>query len=468
MRRTKIVCTLGPSSASKSVIKQMILAGMNVARFNMSHGTHESHHKLISLLKEAREELNKPVAIMIDTRGPEIRIKEFQNGFVNIKKGERFILTTRNVLGNEQGVSVTLSTFNKIVKKHDIILLNDGLVKLEVEDTQGTEVLCKILVGGKLSNNKSINIPGVDLNLNYLSEVDKKDILFGIEEGADIFSASFVGCAGDVIEFKKFLKKNGYEKEALVIAKIESRKGVANMDEIIATADGVMVARGDLGVEVEFEKIPYIQKQLISRCVGAGKMVITATEMLESMIHNVRPTRAEISDIANAVLDGTSAVMLSGETSAGEYPVLSVETMAKIALECENTINYDEIHNFGYSKNVSESIGYAACELSKSLKAKAIVVATASGFSARSVSRCRPSCEIVACTPNLKTYYQLALSWGVTPIMDRTYNDTDGLIAGAKQKAYEHKAVKKGDLIVQMASTTAGGVGSNMILVDMV
>ena len=468
MRRTKIVCTLGPSSASKSVIKQMILAGMNVARFNMSHGTHESHHQLISLLKEAREELNKPVAIMIDTRGPEIRIRQFQNGFVNIKKGDRFILTTRNVIGNEQGVSVTLASFNKVVKKGDIILLNDGLIKFEVEGVQGTEVLCKILVGGRLSNNKSINIPGVDLNLNYLSDGDKKDILFGIEEGADIFSASFVGCASDVLEFKKFLKKNGYEKEALVIAKIESRKGVSNMDEIIAVADGVMVARGDLGVEVEFEKIPYIQKQLISRCVGAGKMVITATEMLESMIHNVRPTRAEISDIANAVLDGTSAVMLSGETSAGEYPVLSVETMAKIALECERTINYDEIHNFGYNNNVSASIGYAACELSKALHAKAIVVATASGFSARSASRCRPSCEIVACTPNVKTYYQLSLSWGVTPVMDKTYSDTDSLIAGAKQKAHEHKIVKKGDLIVQMASTTAGGVGSNMILVDMV
>lgn len=468
MRRTKIVCTLGPSSASKSVIKQMILAGMNVARFNMSHGNHESHHELISLLKQAREELNKPVAIMIDTRGPEIRIKQFQNGFVNIKKGDRFILTTRNVIGNEQGVSVTLPTFNVVVKKGDIILLNDGLIKLEVEDTQGTEVLCKILVGGKLSNNKSINIPGVDLNLNYLSEVDKEDILFGIREGADIFSASFVGSAGDVVEFKKFLKKNGYDKEALVIAKVESRKGVANMDEIIAAADGVMVARGDLGVEVEFEKIPYIQKQLISRCVGAGKMVITATEMLESMIHNVRPTRAEISDIANAVLDGTSAVMLSGETSAGDYPVLSVETMAKIALECENTINYDEIHNFGYTNNVSSSIGYAACELSKSLQAKAIVVATNTGFSARSVSRCRPTCNIIACTPNIKTYYQLALSWGVTPVMDKTYDNTDSLLLGAKQKAHDYRLVKKGDLIVQMASTTTGGVGSNMLLVDLV
>lgn len=468
MRKTKIVCTMGPSSANLNTIKQMILAGMNVARFNMSHGSHQSHHELIELVKQARQELGVPVAIMIDTKGPEIRVRQFQNGSVMLKKGDRFILTTRNVVGNEQGVSVTLSTFNSVVKAHDIILLNDGLIKLEVENIQGTDVLCKILVGGVLSNNKSINIPGVDLNVNYLSDVDKKDILFGIQEEADIFSISFVGCADDVLEVRRFLKRHHYENKCIVCSKIESRQSVGNMDEIIDVSDAIMVARGDLGVELPFEKIPYTQKQLISRCLKQGKSVITATEMLESMIHNIRPTRAEISDIANAVLDGTSALMLSGETSAGEYPVLSVETMAKIAEECESTINYDTIHDFSYSNNVSSSLGYAACELSKSLHAKAIVVATNSGFAAKSVSRFRPSCSIIASTPNYDVYNKMALYWGVVPVMDQTFEDTDSLLLSSKQKAHQTKIIKRGDVIVQIAATKAGGNGSNLLLVDIV
>lgn len=466
MRKTKIVCTMGPASASKNVIKQMILAGMNVARFNMSHGTHESHHQMIELVKEAREELKVPVAIMIDTKGPEIRVRQFQNGFVNIVKGDRFILTTRNVLGNEHGVSVTLPSFNKIVKRGDKILLNDGLIKLEVENVDGTEVMCKVLVGGKLSNNKSINIPGIDLNVPYLSDVDKKDLLFGIQEGADIFSISFVGSSADVCEVRKFLKKHGYENRAIICSKIESRKGVDNMDEIIEVSDSIMVARGDLGVEVEFEKIPHIQKELISKCIKEGKVVITATEMLESMINNVRPTRAEISDIANAVIDGTSALMLSGETSAGCYPVLSLETMAKIAEECEKNIDYDNMHNFNITKSVGLSVGYAGCELAKSLQAKAVVVATNSGYTARSVSRCRPSCPIIATTPNEDVFNQMATYWGVTPILDRRYQDTDSLLMGTKMRARESKIIKKGDVIVQIAALTTNGEGSNLLLVD--
>lgn len=468
MRKTKIVCTIGPSSANLNTLKQMILAGMNVARFNMSHGTHESHHESIELVKRARDELGVPVAIMIDTKGPEIRVGKFQDGVAKIKKGDKFVLTTRNVVGNEQGVSVSLPTFNNIVKQGDKILINDGLIKLEVEAISGSDVLCKILVGGEITNHKSINIPGVDLDADYLSEVDKKDILFGIKEEADIFSISFVSCVEDVLDVRKFLKKHKYEDKCLICSKIESRKSVENMDDIISVSDAIMVARGDLGVEVEFEKIPYIQKKLISKCLAQGKPIITATEMLESMINNIRPTRAEISDIANAVLDGTSALMLSGETSAGKYPVLSVETMSKIAEECERTINYDKIHDFSYSNNVSASIGYAACELSKTLQAKAIIVATNSGFASRCVSRFRPTCQIIACTPHYNVYNQMSLNWGVIPIMDKVYTDTDSLLQSSKLMAHHHRLVKRGDVVVQTAATTAGGNGSNLLLVDIV
>jgi len=465
MKKTKIVCTLGPASSNKSIIKQMILNGMNVARLNMSHGTHESHHELITLVKEAREELNIPVAIMIDTKGPEIRVGLFENGGVELNKGDKFILTTRNVLGNEQGVKVTLKNFDKIVSPRDIILLNDGLIKLEVEQIIGCEVMCKVLVGGKLTNNKSINIPGVDLNLKYLSDNDKDDIFFGIKEGVDIFSISFVGSKDDVLEVRKYLKKYNYE-QALICSKIESRKGVANMDEIIDVSDSIMVARGDLGVEVEFEKIPQIQKQLISKCIEKGKNVITATEMLESMIHNIRPTRAEISDIANAVIDGSSAVMLSGETSAGEHPVLSVQTMAKIIEECENSIEYDKMLDFDYSTSIGSSIGYAACELARSLKAKAIIVATNSGFSAKSVSRFRPASYIIAPTPNEYVYNQMALYWGVIPIKDLICSSTDMLLENSRIRALQTKLVHKGDLIVQTAAVKVGESGSDLLTVS--
>lgn len=465
MKKTKIVCTLGPASNSKSIIKQMILNGMNVARLNMSHGTHESHHELITLVKEARKELNVPVAIMIDTKGPEIRVGQFEKGGVDLIKGSKFILTTRSVIGNEHGVKVTLKNFEKIVSPRDVILLNDGLIKLEVEQIIGCEVMCKVLVGGRLTNNKSINIPGVDLNLKYLSDNDKQDILFGINEGVDIFSISFVGCKEDVFEVRKFLKKNDYER-ALICSKIESRKGVSNMDEIIEASDSIMVARGDLGVEVEFEKIPQIQKKLISKCIEKGKNVITATEMLESMIYNIRPTRAEISDIANAVIDGSSAVMLSGETSAGEHPILSVETMAKIVEECERSIEYDTMLDFNRSTNISASVGYAACELARSLKAKAIIVATNSGFSAKSVSRFRPASYIIAPTPNDSVYNQMALYWGVYPIKDSTYSSTDMLLESSRIKALQTRLVHKGDLIVQTAAVKVGESGSDLLTVS--
>lgn len=464
MKKTKIVCTLGPSSSSKETIKAMALAGMNVARFNMSHGDHESHKKLIDLVKEVREELKLPIAILIDTKGPEIRVRQFENGSVQLIKGQKFILTTKKCLGNSDIASVTLSTFNKVVSKGTIILLNDGFIKLKVENIIDKNVECKVVVGGKLSNNKSINIPGLELDKEYLSKVDKEDILFGIEQGADVFAISFVGCKSDVLSVRKFLEANG-AKDVIVCSKIESQCGVDNLDDIIDVSDSIMVARGDLGVEIPFEKIPYVQKLIIDKCLKLGKPVITATEMLESMTHNLRPTRAEISDVANAVEDGSSLVMLSGETSAGENPVLSVQTMASIVEESEKNIKYKN-SKFEESNNVSSSIGFASCELAQSLKAKAIVVVTNSGFAGKSVSRFRPACPIIACTPNKKVFNQLAFYWGVNPVMDNEYSDTDNLLRSAREKAFETKLVKKGDLVVQTASIKTDKSGSNLLVVE--
>jgi len=464
MRKTKIVCTLGPATNSKTIIKDLVLAGMNVARLNMSHGNHDEHAKKIKMLKEVRKEMGVPLAIMLDTRGPEVRIREFQEGRVELIAGSDFVLTSRRCIGNDHGVSVTLSNFSEVVRKGDIVLINDGLIKLEVKDINGTEVICRVLAGGVLTNNKSINIPGVELNLDYLSDVDKKDILFGIEQGVDIFSISFVGCAQDVRDVKKFLKKNKYE-QATICSKIESQKGIDNLDEIIDESDALMVARGDLGVEVDFEKIPQLQKQIISKGVAKGKAVITATEMLESMISHIRPTRAEISDVANAVLDSTSAVMLSGETSVGEYPVLTVKTMARIVEECENSINYDCVCDFN-SNDVDSSVAYAACELARSLHAKAIIVDTFSGVASKNVSRFRTSQPIVACTPSEKVYHQLALHWGVVPALDKEYDNTDDLLVSSRKVARKIGVVQKGDLVVQTASTKSGSAGSNLVLVE--
>ena len=466
MRRTKIVCTLGPASASKNVIKQMILAGMNVARFNMSHGNHESHHQLISLLKEAREELNKPVAIMIDTRGPEIRIKQFKKGKVFLNDGQDFAITTENVEGDASIVSVTYKKLPEIVKKGTKILLNDGLIELVVQKKTDKVIYTKVAVGGELSNNKSINIPSVELNMDYLSDVDKADIAFGVAENVDVYSISFVNHAKDVLAVRKYLKTLG-EESAFIISKIESEKGVENLDEIIEASDGVMVARGDMGVEIPFEKLPHIQKEIIAKAKECGKYSITATQMLESMIENVRPTRAEISDVANAIYDGTSAIMLSGETSAGEHPVLSVQTMQKIAEETEHEIDYKHsLTNYVPLNNVTCGIGYAACSLANSLNASAILVTTTSGFSAQSISRFRPACDIIALTPNIEVYFKLGMFWGVTALLDKTYYDTDELLKSAKERAKQAKCVKSGDVVIQTAGIMTCVSGSNMLVVS--
>lgn len=451
MKRTKIVCTIGPACNDKEILKQMINSGMNVARFNMSHGTHESHHEMIQKLKQAREELGAPVAIMIDTNGPEIRLGEFLNSSVQIKTGEKFILSTNSCIGTEEKCFVSVSGFSSLVKKGTIIFANDGIVKLKVEEIQGKDVVCKVVVGGTLSNHKSLNIPGLVLDQPYLGKKDKENLLFGIEEGADIYSLSFVCKKQDVLDIRNFLEKHG-DKNSILCAKIESALGVKNLDEIIDVSDSVMVARGDLGVEIPFEKIPHVQNEIISKCMKKGKTVITATEMLESMIENQRPTRAEISDVANAVEDGSCAVMLSGETSAGKNPVLCVQTMAKIVCEREKTMDYGQIEDLKESESVEESIGHVACALARSLKAKAIVVATNSGKTAKNASRFRPSCPIVGCTPNKKAFNQMSVFWGVVPVLNRECENAKEILEDTKQATIKTGLVKKGDLIVQTTS----------------
>lgn len=463
--RTKIVCTIGPACSSEETLKKMMLAGMNVARFNMSHGTHDSHRELIDKVKKIRFELGLPVSIMIDTKGPEIRIKQFKNGRVLLRKGQDFAITTENVEGDESIVSVTYKNFPEIVKKGTRILLNDGLIELVADRVADSVVYTKVIVGGELSNNKSINLPSVELNMEYLSENDKSDLAFGVEQQAEIYSISFVNHAQDVIDVRNYLKSLG-DNDAFIIAKIESAKGVENLDEIIDVADGVMVARGDMGVEINFEKLPHIQKIMLEKAKGKGKYSITATQMLESMINNTRPTRAEISDVANAIYDGTSAIMLSGETSAGRYPVLAVETMQKIAAETEKEIAYgNELGNYPQTKDVTCGIGYGACALATSLGAKAILVTTNSGNSAESISRFRPACDIVALTPNFEAFNRLGIFWGVTPVLDEVCYDTDKLLKSARTRALESKLVKVGDLVIQTAGIMTGISGSNTLVV---
>lgn len=468
MTKTKIVCTIGPACANLDTLKKMMQAGMNVARFNMSHGTHESHLEMINLVKQARYELGLPVAIMLDTKGPEIRIKQFENGSVNLEKGQSFALTTQNVVGDDSIVSVTYDKLPTIVKKGTKILLNDGLIELEVVRKTEDVIHTKVVVGGKLSNNKSINIPSVELNMEYLSKTDKSDLEFGAEVGVDIYSISFVNTPKDVEAVRKYLNKVGVENP-FIISKIESAKGVENVDKIIEVSDGIMVARGDMGVEIAFEKLPHIQKDIIAKAKALGKITITATQMLESMIVSSRPTRAEISDVANAIYDGTSAIMLSGETSAGAHPVLVIKTMKKIAEETESVIDYAS----EFSKSIpfgdtTCGIGYASCALASSLNSKAILVSTSTGLSALSICRFRPNCNIIALTPSSEAFYKLGMFWGVTPILDKVYYNTDELLASARQKAKENKLIKKGDVVVQTAGVMPRASGSNMLVVSVI
>ena len=466
MKKTKIICTLGPASNTKAIISAMADAGCNVARLNFSHGTHEEHAEKIMLVKQVRDEKQIPLPILLDTKGPEFRIKTFENGKVLLKEGDTFTFTTDDVQGDETRVSVSFKEICDNLVVNDKILLNNGMMTFRVTEVKAPNVVCTVEIGGELSNRKSMYFPDKELQLQFLSNADKEDLLFGIKHEVDFVALSFVSKAQDVIETKEFLAANG-GKHIDVIAKIENRAGVNNLLDIMKCSDGIMVARGDLGVEIPYEELPDIQKYIINQCRIHGKRVITATEMLESMIQNPRPTRAEISDVANAVYDGTSAVMLSGETAAGAYPVQSVSAMAKIVERAENHVEYIQtIDNFAI-QNPSEALSHSAATLAKDLNAKAIVVCTRTGATARMVSRFRPNIHILGITTDIHAYRKLALSWGVYPAMAEEYTSVDILFYFAKQTALKSGLAKKNDVIVITGGTTNGKSGnSNLINVE--
>ncbi len=491
MRKTKIVCTIGPSCSDEATLTAMMKSGMNVARLNFSHGTHEEQLARIELIDKLRKELKLPVAILLDTKGPEYRIRRFHNGKVTLTEGEDFTFTTRELDGDESIVSVNYKGLAADLDPGDIILLNNGLLKFRVKEIIDTDIRCEILVGGELSDRKSMSFPNKLLKQPYLSEQDKADLIFAMEHDVDFIACSFVSCRQDLLDVKNFMREyysthryiatseateSGICAPALydpdeieLLAKIENQAGIDNIEEICSECCGIMIGRGDMGVEIPFEQLPAAQKHLITRCRLLGKRVITATEMLESMIHNPRPTRAETSDVANAVYDGTSAIMLSGETAAGKYPVLAVETMARIAEETEKNINYEKrFRNSEFRiKNTVDAISHATCGMAIDINAKAIAVCTLSGMTARMVSRFRNPADILGFTTNEKTYRKLALSWGITPALGDTYDSTEVLFYAAKQKATEVFGLNRGDHLIITGGMTRGISGNtNMLKIE--
>ncbi len=465
MRKTKIVCTIGPASQTEEVITGLCKAGMNVARMNFSHSTYEEHQKRIDLVKKVRDDLGLPIAIMLDTKGPEYRIKSFENGKVTLKDGDLFTFTTEDVSGNENIVSVNYPALTKELNTGDTILLNNGLLCFEVIRVEGPRIECKVVCGGELSNRKSMSFPGKVLKQKYLSEQDKADIRFGVQNEVDFIACSFVSRKQDLIDVRNFLNELGADHIEL-IAKIENQSGVDNIEEICEACDGIMIARGDMGVEIPFELLPSIQKKLITTCRMLGKRVITATEMLESMIQNPRPTRAEISDVANAVYDGTSAIMLSGETAAGKYCVEAVRAMAKIAETTESNIHYEKrFHTTEIeTKNTVDAISHATCGMAIDIDAKAIVVCSLSGKTARMVSRFRSPVDIIGLTTDTATWRRLALSWGVIPALCEKFNSTDVLFYTAKNIAKKILSLDDGDRIVITGGNTTGKSGNTNLL----
>ena len=465
MRKTKIVCTIGPACDNEATLEKMCLAGMNVARLNFSHGTHQEQQAKMDLVKRVREKLGLPIAIMLDTKGPEYRIRTFAEGSIVLKEGDPFTFTTEQIVGDQQRVAVSYTGLMGDLAVGDRILLNNGLMVFEVEELTETEAHCRVLVGGELSNNKSMSFPNKVMSQVYLSEQDKADLLLGVENGVDYIACSFVSCRQDILDVKDFLAQHTSEPIG-IIAKIENQAGIDNLEEICKVCDGIMGARGDLGVEVPFEKLPAIQKKLINTCRRMGKRSITATEMLESMIYNARPTRAEISDVANAVYDGTSAVMLSGETAAGKYPVEAVETMARIVENTEQDINYDR--RFWKTefpiRNTVDAISHATCAMAIDIQAKAIVACSLSGMTVRMVSRFRPPVTILGLTTNERTWRMLALSWGVIPLMCEEVPSSDVLFYTAKKVAKEHLGLQAGDEIIITAGLTNGQSGTTNLL----
>ena len=469
MRKTKIVCTIGPASDSEEKLRALMKAGMNVARLNFSHGTHEEHKVRIDRIKKVREELGLPVAILLDTKGPEYRIRTFENDKITLKDGDTFTFTTDEIVGNQERVAVSYKNLHKDLEVGSKIYVNNGLVHFVVERIEGHDIICKVTAGGELSNRKSMSFPGKVLKQVYLSEADKADLLFGIEQDVDFVACSFVSCKQDLDDVRAFLDAHTTDDNISLIAKIENQHGVDNIDEICQACDGIMIGRGDMGVEIPFEELPKIQKQLITQCRLLGKRVITATEMLESMIHNPRPTRAEISDVANAVYDGTSAIMLSGETAAGKYPVLAVETMAKIAETTEKNINYRKrFFNTEFKiQNSVDAVSHATCSMAINLNARAIVVCSLSGRTARMVSRFRPPVDIIGICVDPKSVRKLSLSWGVTPVLGEAVPTTDVLFYSAYKTAKKTFDLKKGDQIVITGGQINGRSGNtNLLKVD--
>ena len=469
MRKTKIVCTIGPASESEEVLRELCLNGMNVARLNFSHGTHEEHLERINRIKKVRKELGLPIAIMLDTKGPEFRIGTFKKGKVMLEEGKKFTLTTEEIEGDKNIVSVSYKNLANELEPGDRILLNNALLELEVVSTNGTEIETKVIAGGELSNRKSMSFPGTHLQQVYLSEQDKSDIAFGVENDVDFIACSFVSVKQDLVDVHNLLKSLGKDNTVELIAKIENQSGYDNIDAICTVCDGVMVARGDMGVEVAFELLPAMQKDMIYRCRMLGKRVITATEMLESMIHNPRPTRAETSDVANAVYDGTSAVMLSGETAAGAYPVLAVKAMAKIAEAAENSIDYKKnFYRSGFDiHNDMDAISHATCTMAMDVNAKAIVACTMSGRIAKMVARFRSPVDIIGLTTNEKTWRSLALSWAVTPKMCEVLPSTEVLFYMARKTAIDTMNLEDGDKVVITGAGVAGrSGGANLIKVE--
>ena len=468
MRKTKIICTIGPASQSEEVLTEMCRAGMNIARINFSHGTHEEHLQKIETIRKVRERLGLPIAIMLDTKGPEYRIKTFRSGKIHLVEGAEFTLCVDDVEGDETRVSVNYEGLADDLEPGDRVLLANGLLALDVEKIEGGEIHCRVAIGGELSDRKSMSFPGKVLNQVYLSEADKRDLLFGVQNGVDFVACSFVSRKQDLVDVREFLDANGGETISL-IAKLENQSGIDNIEEICEACEGIMIGRGDMGVEIPYEELPAVQKLLITKCRLIGKRVITATEMLESMIHNIRPTRAEISDVANAVYDGTSAVMLSGETAAGKHPVEAVAVMAKIAEATESKIDYAQrFHDTVFqTHNLVDAISHAACAMAIDVGAKAIVVCSLSGRTARMISRFRAPVDILGVTTSKQTMRKLALSWGVVPAMSVEYTSTDVLFFVATQLAQQKLGLKPGDKIVITGGVTNGKSGNtNLIKVE--
>ena len=468
MRKTKIICTIGPASQNEEVLTKMCLAGMNVARLNFSHGSYEEHEMKIELIKRVREKLDMPIAIMLDTKGPEYRIKTFAQDSVTILDGADFTFTVDDVEGDESRVSVTYKALNKDLKTGDTVTVNNGLVKFRVQEVVGSEVRCKCIVGGTLSNRKSMSFPNKVLSGPYLSEQDKADIIFGISHGVDYVAASFVSCKQDVLDIRQLLDENG-GSDIEIVAKIENQAGVDNIEEICEVCGGIMIARGDLGVEIPFVEVPAVQKKLTKKCRMLGKRVITATEMMESMIHNPRPTRAEISDVANAVYDGTSCIMLSGESAAGKYPVEAVKAMAEIAEYTEQHTDYKQrfLSTEYTGNNNLDRITHAVCSMAMDLDAKAIVVCSVSGKTAMLVSRFRTPVDIIGMTTDKKIWRRLSMSWGVTPVMADEFPSMDVMFYYAKKSAVESLNLKQGDNILLTGGPINGSHGNtNTIKVE--